>query len=177
MRIAALMLLATAGVFGCSGDEITTDASVDVTIGLEFTDGEASTKATIDLDAEADVAALGGNVACAALDVDNSNLRITDFEGEDGEAYSLKAILIEGADQTTLFDWQTTLSGDGKVVPLGDDETGLNTTAVDRISEIARGDNRTIEVRFDHLAPSNPTKVNIQVQLSLHLATPDGSCP
>lgn len=155
---------------------MTTAAWAEFSALYSFQGGQDSLDQTLDPADREEVQALGA-ISCAVLDVSESSLALVGFDGQEGEPFNLKAVLLDGADQLTLFDWSGTLDADAKVVALSSSEAGLNQQAADRIGTIARGADKSIRVRYDFESASSPARADVRVVLRVHMATADGTCP
>lgn len=169
--------VACSALAACGDSEVTTGAWAEFRGSFPFSQGALSFKQEIRPDSEPEVGALKGQLTCGVLDLQGSYMALSSFDGTDGAPFTLKATIIDGADEITYFEWSSTLQANAKQITFGAADAGVVQSAVDRISQILLRENNGFDVRFTLDAPSGPSAVVIEVIQLFRVATEKGTCP
>lgn len=171
----ALLLIASS-VLGCGDSDVVTGAWMEVSTTIPFSGSTDVQTDTINITGVADYKAIAGAISCGYLDETQSSVVVTKFaEGVGDNGFELKAALIDGQNDLTLFTWKKTLEAGKAVVPFSELEINADTKA--RIGSILASKDANLDFRWSLSADPGTDEVEVQVVQVFRVATTDGSCP
>jgi hypothetical protein len=162
---------------GCGGADVTTGAWAEFAAELTFAGSTYSITQTVDPDIRPEVSEISASVICGSLDLSESNIALRTFQGAEDAPFQLRATLIDGATELTLFDWSASLQSNAKSLSFTNDNANVNQDAVEKIEEILIRPVKSYQVRYDFSAESAPASVLIEVSQLIRVATETSMCP